>query len=63
MADNKKKTGKADRGKVAGGQGYEVSYLAKKHGITPADAATLIGLHGNDRATLDAAAETLKKGR
>jgi hypothetical protein len=34
MADNKKKTGKADRIKVAGGEGYEVNYFANKHGIT-----------------------------
>jgi hypothetical protein len=34
MADDKTNTGKADRSRVAGGEGYEVSYFARKHGIT-----------------------------
>jgi hypothetical protein len=34
MADDKTKTGKADRCRVGCGGGYEVSYFAKKQGIT-----------------------------
>jgi hypothetical protein len=34
MPDNKKKVGKADRSRVAGGETYEVQYAAKKFGVT-----------------------------
>ncbi|WP_318012752.1 MULTISPECIES: DUF3606 domain-containing protein [unclassified Mesorhizobium] len=33
MADNKSKRGAADRRQVSGGEGYEVNYFARKHGI------------------------------
>lgn len=61
MADDKKKTGAADRGKVAGGEGYEVSYFARKHGLSRAEAQKLIDAVGNDREKLNAAAAR-KKG-
>jgi hypothetical protein len=54
MADDKTKVGGADRSRVAGGEGYEVSYFAQKHGITPEQARDLISKHGNNRAELDA---------
>lgn len=60
MADNKKKTGQADRSKVAGGEGYEVSYFAKKHNITAEQARKLIARVGNNRDKLNKAAEKLK---
>jgi len=60
MADNKSKRGKADRAKVAAGEGYEVAYFARKHGITQQQTRDLIKKHGNDRMKLDAAAEKLK---
>ena len=60
MADDKTKTGKPDRSRVAGGEGYEVGYFARKHGITTEQARELIDRIGNDRASLDAAAEKLK---
>lgn len=60
MADNKKKTGKADRSKVAAGEGYEVSYFATKHGITRDQARKLIAKVGNNRDKLNKAAEKLK---
>jgi hypothetical protein len=60
MADDKTKTGGADRRQVAGGETYELDYFAQKHGITRDQARELIDRHGNDRATLDAAAEELK---
>jgi hypothetical protein len=60
MADDKTKTGGDDRRQVAGGETYEVDYFAEKHGITRDQAHELIERHGNDRATLDAAARRLK---
>lgn len=61
MADNKKSTGSADRKKVAKGQGYEVAYFARKHGITAEQTRKLIDKIGNDREKLNKAAEKLKK--
>jgi hypothetical protein len=61
MADSSKNRGPADRRKVAGGQGYELSYFARKHGITREQAAKLIKEIGNDREKLNAAAGKLKK--
>jgi hypothetical protein len=60
MADNKKKTGKADRRTVAKNEGYEVAYFARKHGITKEQALKLIDKVGNDREKLNRAAEKLK---
>lgn len=60
MADNKSKRGAADRRKVAGGEGYEVNYFARKHGISKDQAQDLIKRVGNDRDKLNAAAQKLK---
>jgi hypothetical protein len=60
MADNKSKRGTADRRQVAGGEGYEVNYFARKHGITKDQAQSLIKRVGNDREKLNAAAQKLK---
>lgn len=60
MPDNKSKRGGADRRKVAGGEGYEVSYFARKHGISKEQAAALIRKIGNDREKLNAAAVKMK---
>jgi hypothetical protein len=60
MADNKSKRGAADRRQVAGGEGYEVNYLARKHGISKDQAEGLIKKIGNDREKLNAAAAKLK---
>jgi hypothetical protein len=49
-----------DRSRVAGGQGYELGYFARKHGISREQARQLIDRVGNDRAKLNAAAERLK---
>ncbi len=59
MADSKSKRGKSDRSRVAGNEGYEVSYFARKHGITAAQARALIKKHGNNRDKLNRAAEKL----
>lgn len=60
MADNKSKRGRADRRRVAAGEGYEVNYFARKHGITKQQAEDLIKKVGNDREKLNAAAAKLK---
>lgn len=60
MADDKTKRGGADRRTVAAGEGYEVGYFAKKHGITRDQAQDLIKKVSNDREKLNAAAQKLK---
>lgn len=60
MADDRTKRGGADRRTVAAGEGYEVGYFAKKHGITRDQAQDLIKNVGNDREKLNAAAQKLK---
>jgi hypothetical protein len=60
MADNPSLRGERDRDRVAGAEGYEVEYFARKHEITIEQARQLIREHGNNRVTLDAAAERLK---
>lgn len=60
MADNTKNRGGRDRSRVAGGQGYELGYFARKHGISREEAKKLIERVGNDRAKLNAAAEKLR---
>jgi hypothetical protein len=60
MADSTKNRGQRDRSRVAAGQGYELGYFARKHGISRDEARQLIGRIGNDRAKLNAAAAKLK---
>lgn len=60
MADSRSNRGGRDRGRVAGGQGYELGYFARKHGISRDQARSLISRIGNDRAKLNAAAQKLK---
>ena len=60
MADNKSNRGGRDRNRVAGGQGYELGYFARKHGLSREQARSLISKVGNDRAKLNAAAERMK---
>ena len=55
MADDKNKQGEGDRSQVAEGEGYELDYLAQKHGLSRADARALVDEIGNDREKLDAA--------
>jgi hypothetical protein len=45
----------ADRRTVAASDPSEVSYFAKKHGLTSEQVLDLIKQHGNDRKTLEAA--------
>ena len=62
MADDKSKRGGSDRRRVAGGEGYEVKYFARKHGISKDQAQKLIDQVGNDREKLNAAAGKLARG-
>ncbi len=59
MADDKTKSGSQDPARVAGEQKYEVSYFAKRHGISTEQAQQLIAKHGNDREELDHAASQM----
>jgi len=60
MADDTSNRGAGDRSRVAGGQEHEVRYFADKHGISIEQAQQLIQQHGNDRETLDRAAQQMK---
>lgn len=60
MADDRSNRGGRDRSRVAAGQGYELGYFARKHGISREQAKSLIERVGNDRAKLNAAAERIK---
>lgn len=61
MSDDKMLRAAADRRQVAGGQGYELRYFARKHGLTTAQAMQLIRRIGNDRARLNQAAIELRR--
>jgi hypothetical protein len=60
MADDRTNRGGRDRSRVAAGEGYELGYFARKHGISRDAARKLIERVGNDRAKLNAAAEKLR---
>ena len=59
MPDHKSKRGKGDRSRVAGNEGYEVNYFARKHSITAEQARGLIKKVGNNRDKLNKAAAKL----
>lgn len=59
VADNKQDRGEPDRSRVAAGEHCEIEYLARKTGITPAQARELVRKHGNDHATLEREAARL----
>ena len=52
MADDKSKV-KEDRRLVAAGESYEVAEFAKKFGIPPSEAQTIIKRYGPSRKKLD----------
>jgi hypothetical protein len=49
MADSKQNRGKADRSRVSGSQRSEVSYVAKKFGVSPDKVRSVIKRVGNSR--------------
>ena len=61
MKDDTTKRGAADRARVASGQGYELRYFARKHGLTTAQANDLIRRIGTDRGKLNEAAVRLRR--
>lgn len=61
MADNKQQVGGQDRRRVSGSEDYEVRHFAERHGLSTDQARALIRQHGNDRETLDRAAQALRK--
>lgn len=63
MADDLSERGVRDRGRVAAGQGYELRYFARKHGLSTAQAMDLIRNIGNDRAKLNEAAVRLRRSQ
>lgn len=50
----------SDRSRVAASDPSEVSYFAKKHGLTSEQVLDLIKQHGNERKTLEEAVTTIK---
>jgi hypothetical protein len=59
MTDDKTKTGGGDRKRVAEDQGYELTYFARKHGLSTGEAREIIRRVGNDRDKLNAEAEKI----
>lgn len=53
MADDKSKT-KEDRKLVSSQEGYEAADFAKKYGLPPSEAKTIIKRYGPSRKKLDA---------
>jgi hypothetical protein len=62
MVDDKAQTGRGDRKRVAQEQGYEVTYFARKHGLTTEEARKIIKRVGSDREKLNAEVEKLARG-
>lgn len=54
MTDNKRKRGRPDRQKVAGKERYEVSYLAKKFGVSMKRVRAAIARVGHSRRKVEA---------
>ena len=54
MPDDKRKRGKPDRSKVAGGEAYEVAYLASKLNVSAEKVRAAIKKVGNSRAKVEA---------
>ncbi len=61
MADDTSKQSRPGRTRLAGGQGYEVYYFSRKHGITTTQAKLLLLQFGSDREKLNAAARKLSE--
>lgn len=60
--DDKSKRGKPDRSRVAASEPYEVSYFARKHGITAVEARAILKEAGPGREAANALAISRKKG-
>ena len=60
MADDKLKTGRQDRDRVAKEQQYELSFFARKHGLSQTQAREIIIAAGSSRERADQLAEQAK---
>lgn len=61
MADNPNMRDNRDRSRVSGSEEHEVRYFAEQNGITMDQTRELIRRFGNDRATLTAEAQKLRR--
>jgi hypothetical protein len=61
MASNPSRGGETTAGRSYAGQGYDVTYFARKHGLTRQQARDLIRKLGHDRDRLNQAAAELKR--
>ena len=57
MADSKLNRGKADRARISTSEGYEVSYVARKYGVSADTVRSVIKRVGNSRKKVYAALE------
>jgi hypothetical protein len=60
MVDDKTKKDQRDRSQLAGGEDYEIEYLAKKTGIRAGAARELVRKHGSNRVKLEREAKKLR---
>jgi hypothetical protein len=61
MSDNKDMVGGPDRARVAGGEDYEVSDFARRHGVTPDEVREMIARVGNSREALEREVQRTKR--
>ena len=59
MSDDKNKTGGQDRGRVAGGQDWEISYMTQKFNVSKEQVEQAINAVGNSREKVE---EYLRQG-
>ena len=59
MADSTKNRGKADRSRVSGSQRSEVSYVARKYGVSADKVRSVIKRVGNSRKKVYAALDKI----
>jgi hypothetical protein len=61
MSDNRPYRRRPGRSRVAGGQAYEVSYFARKHGISTSQAESIIRRACGSRQRANALCALIKK--
>ena len=61
MSDNKDMVGGPDRARVAGGEDYEVSDFARRHGVTSDEVREMIARVGNSREALEREVQRTKR--
>jgi len=63
MPDDKSKRGASDRRRIAAGQPYEVSYFARKHGLSREQALSIIKRTRGNRDKANAEAQKVSARR